>query len=502
VQALDHLGNGATGHMLSHPHKRVKLKRNAEETLEDRVTCTISLAVNHLPKPGDLIFEERVGNQVFIGNHFRFRRPYRDTVQTSKTYGDSARHHIRRTILPFEAETKPRPGGRYAAMLGQLTAGRNVFGFVGAKPCDARQPNDALTFGIGHAKDFQQLAGRIAINWAIEQGDLHRDDRFLNQQDQECFVALRPLGQPKPSAVESYLTQNKAQLANRRDLGTLCTYGDTSDDDSAGDLRGRKFYLHQPDAAEAVDPNDPSRTMFEVTGPRKPDWQIGDKGRTITSDKAMLARFISAPGTTFKFTIRFRDLRTWELGALFLTLTADEGPLREFLGYLDPDKQLARLHNWLGSARQKVQAKQPLLALKLGHGRPLGLGSVRIDVKEIRRLSVAEDGWPRLEDHKVSEVRATALKALADKLQSQLGDRLTLWSDGVFLPWLQVHRYAGRKPFDYQRKNGKIFSFHTDLRRQHAEQRKKPVGDSPHRPRPGGLKSLDELDEIDGIVNS
>jgi hypothetical protein len=142
------------------------------------------------------------------------------------------------------------------------------------------------------------------------------------------------------------------------------------------------------------------------------------------------------------------------------------------------------LADWLGHVPAWNPTKdQPLLALKLGHGRPLGLGSVQMVVDVVRRLRFDEQAYPSTEDHATEDavraVREDAVRALAKHLLDSLGSaRVRTWAERVLLPWLQVHRYAGRKRFDYPRgktgKSGLIYDFHTEQRRQHARGRKLP----------------------------
>ena len=217
----------------------------------------------------------------------------------------------------------------------------------------------------------------------------------------------------------------------------------------------------------------------------------------------MLARFVSRPETEFKFAVRFRDLRSWELGAFLFVLTADEHQVRHLAKSLGLSEN-AKLSQWLeGIPLRKwnvdAKAKRPLLALKLGHGRPLGLGSVRIEVEQVSRLQL-KNGMPSLDDAEPGAVCRETVAKLAEKIKhGRSPEQIQRWADSVLLPWLQVHRYAGRKAFDYPSapdKKGErtIYNYHTNQRRLHAEGRKRPKrpGQAPRR---GGLKSLDDLDK-------
>ncbi|MCS7306406.1 MAG: TIGR03986 family CRISPR-associated RAMP protein [Thermoguttaceae bacterium] len=502
---LNYIADSSTGHLVKHPNAK-DLTQVPENIRKFRL------------QPGDLIFVEYDGDPekpesriIGIGHHFRFRRLYRDSIHTVRGGSAEDSGRLRKILCPLPEEQQTGGTDRYQGAPKTLTGARNLFGYVGVERdrYDPHRPNEPMTFGIGEG-DFSQLAGRISINMAVEvdpehpdRFDANRPGRFLNP-DYSYLVPLRPLGSPKPSAVEMYLTQDR--LSHRKDMGTLCTYGDTFDDASAGDLRGRKFYLHQPDAANSSEPayqqsrsaQPKGRWCYELFHSRQPDWKTGDTFHLL-GNQAPIARFVSCPGTKFRFTIHFRNLRSWELGALLFTLTADEPLIRRLVEALGQD-QVGELNTWLAriSGWQNTAPGAPLLALKLGHGRPLGLGSVHITIDKMIRLRFDSQGVPSPEECNLPDVRFSTIQKLAEKIRSALSEaQVQTWAKRVLLPWLQVHRYAGRKSFDYPRKPDKqgnllIYEFHSQERKKHAKGRKlKKTGQLP----PGGLKSLDQLDE-------
>lgn len=497
LRTLTHLADTKRGHLKAHPQV------NGRETLE-RTKSNIESFLKLKRWVGYLMYLEidsNTGEVVSLGHHFRYRWRYRDTIhedhdpQRSSIRGqraDLARRpdvaRLRSILCPAPLEVPREVDSRYPNAPRQLTAARALFGFVGA---EKYAPDEPLTFGIGAGgkDDFNQLAGRIAFNWAAEvvPTDPKPDQRFLNAE-KFCLVPLKPLGSPKASAVEVYLQQTA--LRGRTDGGTLCTYGDSLDDPAAGELNGRKFYLHQPDAR-----SDPK--SYELL-PGSDDWVAVGNPPTyhILSQQSAVARFVSKPTTRFRFTIRFRDLREWELGALLFVLRADADVLRAFLVHLNLNNS-PKLSHWLNATQAKVDADHPLLALKLGHGRPLGLGSVRVNVRSMKRLkfdtaitlgSTTPSLWP-----KVETLQDAALNSTQDTLVAKLATKLiqgqaAAWAEQVLLPWLKIHQYADRTHSNYQRANGLIYSYHTQERRDHAEGRKKnpPQG---HRT-PRGLKPL------------
>lgn len=256
---------------------------------------------------------------------------------------------------------------------------------------------------------YERLAGRIAINHAVSDGV----PKFLGNPKTGYCVPLKILGQPKPSAWEFYLQQPPDEDK------PLVTYGDLPND-AGGELAGRKFYRHQ----KSVSPDD-----IKATTPDE-----------INSDQATLARFICAPQTRFKFAIRFMSLRDWELGAL--------------LAVLQP-------HLLAPGSEPECYAH------KLGLGRPLGMGSVRITPKEIRvRLEKDVKLFSRETREKSVEF---ALEALRNKLDS-----------ATVKHWLEAHELVDGKhlgyPVGWTNVDGQpvqtIYAWHTNLRREYSKLRR------------------------------
>lgn len=245
---------------------------------------------------------------------------------------------------------------------------------------------------------------------------------FLGSETNGYSLPLRILGEPKPSAWEFYLQQPS------KSDSPPSTYGDLSGD-VGGELAGRKFYLSSSSA---------KNTHFST-----------NEADVIKSDQATLARFICDRGSTFKFMIRFAGLRVWELGAL--------------LAVLEPHR--------LDSS---TAAKAEDFAHKLGLGRPLGMGSVRVTVDAVRARRGRDIDLVDLsgEDGQLGgltpESAVAALKTKA-KLDSTVLDQ-----------WLAVHRYVDRGRLDYPREMTKvdgqpketIYAWHTNLHRRFSKLRR------------------------------
>ncbi|BCU08294.1 TIGR03986 family CRISPR-associated RAMP protein [Allochromatium tepidum] len=262
---------------------------------------------------------------------------------------------------------------------------------------------------------FERLAGRIAINHAVSDGT----PRFLGDPARGYCIPLKILGQPKPSAWEFYLQQPTDSK------NPLNTYGDLPGD-SGGELAGRKFYRHQP-----------STKQSDITAS---DTDI------INSDQATLARFVCDSGTRFRFSIRFARLRLWELGALLAVLEphllADGG-------------------------------KEDDYAHKLGLGRPLGMGSVRITRKAVRIRTEKEGAF--LDDSAQDSLLKEALQVLQERL-----------NDDQVQPWLSAHRIVKGQRLGYPlaetKVDGKrvqtIYAWHTnEVRRPYSQLRRQQSPD-------------------------
>jgi CRISPR-associated protein (TIGR03986 family) len=249
---------------------------------------------------------------------------------------------------------------------------------------------------------FTRLAGRIAINHAVSLGV----PRFLGGPSTGYCVPLKILGQPKPSAWEFYLQQPD-------DLKKpMNTYGDLPGD-LGGELAGRKFYRHQP-------------------GTKPSDLEAGDD-EVIASDQATLARFICQPGTHFRFSIRFARLRDWELGAL--------------LAVLEP-------HHLVSGGKPGDYAH------KLGLGRPLGMGSVRLTRQAIRLRQERDVEF--MESTKAAKRVSQALQSVKIKLDQT-----------PVQEWLAAHRWQEGQRLGYpESSDGTIYGWHTDIRKDYSRLRR------------------------------
>lgn len=312
-----------------------------------------------------------------MGHHFRYRWAYTDSIR------------YRNAIQPQHKTLRSQLNAAAQELNGQLNGAHLLFGYAGEK----RQFD---------GQSIDKLAGRIAINHAVSEVN----PRFLNQE-QNHWVFLNILGQPKASAVEHYLEPNPKH-------SLMQTYGDLPGQEG-GKLAGRKVYRHQKNAATLPRYQAPSEDVRN-------------------SDQSTLARYVSAPGSQFKFTLRFARLRDWELGALIAALNPE---------------------------RLKDNAKVDDYALKLGYGRPLGLGSVKIVID-----ACLLENQPLVEQETAFTPWVSAAK---DKLSSSTIDKwLAMLSyqrnDDLAYPTLQNTRNSSETT---------IYNYHTDIRKTHSKNRRK-----------------------------
>lgn len=349
---------------------------------------------------------------VSLGHHFQYRWRYADSVRLN------AAGALRPELAPLRDERPALADGPHAPPQ-ILSAARLLFGYADderAKSDPARDP-----FGRG---DYARMAGRISPNMAVEIVPKDGKPRFLNESA-NCSVNFHVVGQPRPSAVEFYLQQE--DLPKK-----LTTYGDLPGE-KGGSLAGRKHYRHQPDAVNV-------QQCYEAPV------------NANANARGTQARFVSTPGSRFRFTLRFARLRDWELGALLCALEPERLDLH---------------YGGLYAANPPGDSADPRFALKLGYGRPLGLGSVQLRADKLR---VRQEGELTVSDESRDGETPIATKAL-DALKAKLGDAQERRSQ--LAQWLHLLAYRGQTRAAYPRiDDGDIFGFHSALRRAHAKARR------------------------------
>jgi hypothetical protein len=192
------------------------------------------------------------------------------------------------------------------------------------------------------------------------------------------------------------------------------------------------------------------------------------------------------PDTKFRFTLRFRDLRPWELGAVLFALEPER--IDSFLPHLNiRDIVQSQLMTTIPAQPKH----QPRFALKLGHGRPLGMGSVQIQVDELWFVNDNSDKnglkpveWKKDESFVFNKSSTDpAIKAFCQKVNEYPKFEI------VLIPWLKLHQYRGLARAEYPRseEDGEIYTFHSERRQNHAKTRR---SNAPLQPDEKALKPL------------
>ncbi|HAA55448.1 MAG TPA: hypothetical protein DCE42_11870 [Myxococcales bacterium] len=412
LATIRHLADITHGHFSErHPDvpKTVKKDEAREHILE--------AAKNTVFSPGDLVWVEWDTKKECItslGWHYYYRWAYTDTVRW-KSGTDERRE--RRGLFPQPKELEKDENGAPKA----LSAVRHLFGYTGdnegcknigePKEEDHPQPSENSSKNPMPRKDHTQLMGRISVNSALEivgESDTE-EDRFLPP------TFLKELGMPRPSAVEHYLKQPYNPKKRPSDQATLVTYGDVTGYDAPGELAGRKFYLDRKDAENAEDE----------------PWEDHSEANRL-NDRSTLALEASKKNRTFRFTIRFRDLKASELAAIMIALCPNQ------------------FSDILEGTHKKGYCS------KLGYARPLGWGSVCIETKQLLTYRPSEKK-PTLES--VSDVETWT----KDNYQTTEKQE----------EWLAIHRRHHPDAGDYPRgKDKNIHSYHTKLRAEHSRKRR------------------------------
>lgn len=324
-------------------------------------------------EPNQLIYVEydTVNKKVVsFGHHFHYRWRFADTVTTQLINGENI----------LRPELTPVKNG--------LSAPLAMFGYT---------------------QDKDALAGRISINFATEvisEAEKNNTDRFI---DTGRSFALKPLGQPRPSAVEFYLKQQP-------NATKLITYGDVLPPNLAGKsdggvLAGRKFYPHQ------------TNTNAQ---------HYKEQGTPETHNPRV--RYVLPKDRKFRFTIRYKDLTDWEVCTLLLAI----------------QPHLA-----------KDGTKPEEYGLKLGYARPLGFGSVCIDAKQHQQFDAKDFSPIPVDNDKF-------IKAIKGKV-SNLDAWLTSAKLDERLRHYPTKNVLNRET---QQEEPSIYAWHGDIRRKHARQRR------------------------------
>lgn len=198
---------------------------------------------------------------------------------------------------------------------------------------------------------------------------------------------LKILGSPKPKYYPFYLRpadQDQDEYSGVGYYSTISIPGDWWP--QKGALRGRKFYLHHPGAVS--DPNNarqaPNQQMTpdEACEHVKMTPEMLNEGDGLQSHQNMTA-CVLPPGGTFTGYLEFDSLADYELGLLLWAVSLSDSPLQS-----DPGR-----------------------AHKLGMGRPIGMGTVRLSINHVFAENPV-DGWRAGDNQGTTEMDAAEAERL------------------------------------------------------------------------------------------
>lgn len=416
-RTTQHLIDTESGHISSR-HPQSPLSSLAEKIIENRKlqkNQLIFIEIDESRTPKDINGSDKEFISSY-GNHYYYHWRYKNSVRMLNTgFGE--------TETTREELRSPVPDKDSPATLNIV---ESLFGYS----------NKENTIEDGNQNT--RLAGRIAVNHALEVIKYGQKGVLAK----ELNASLPPTGSPKSSAVEFYLEQNSsANLMN--------TYGDDYYAKSNTGLNGRKFYPHQKRPTETGDAR-----SFTALSNLKTNAYINDKFAPLT-------KYMVPKKTLYRFSINFRSLKRWELGLLLVSirpelvwevLTSNKTNL--------PKLKISK--NWADAQENK---QTPHLGVKLGYGRPFGLGSCYVQKSYISLINNKND----IDQAAVVE---TTLKKLSEFSAF----------DEVLAQWLKVHDMNRAQTLDYPiagRENNTI-GFHLGIRQSHSGNRRlnKPIADN------------------------
>lgn len=449
LETRQHLGDAEHGHISRLPKRQDARFRPSLPTLT----------------PHTLIFcemQQGDGGQARIisfGHNFRYRWRHLDGIASRAIAFDTARGEWvfeRRPELRAHPDEGPGPDGRPAkltgtrALLGYVVDGHNT-SFGGADP--------QLVERLLALKDpFDRMAGRISCNFAMERlkpGETTAE-RFVTGAHTP-FVFLHPTLSPKPSSFRTYVPRQGrvGQPASSWGDGLLETPDAVVVQNGTQLFAGRKFFAHQGRWNAASGLLDLGRHHFDLVHLLNMNGATAhardDIRKFILSDQASIACGVVNPGREFGWTVRFKDLRRHELAALLAVL--EPGRLAESVRSVTQGMRVSRAAAPTGAS----------FAVKLGHGRALGLGSVRIAVDRILY-------WSQRRGEKDKEpTRPEVEELLCKHLLPRLDDDVT----AAWLGAMRVDREDERRPYLLHRnaagQQESALSFNSEWRKQHLQ---------------------------------
>lgn len=252
---------------------------------------------------------------------------------------------------------------------------------------------------LGQAKAAagrSSMAGRVSINGALERvkPGATLKDRFCSGSSDRVVpfaVWLHPLTSAKgPSWAKGYVPGNESvrndQLLKTLGDGIRVQNGKVEIQNASTASFGYKHFVHHKATLGCEE--GPDRAHFDLPSfieardqrDDPPDGSLRiQRRKPLLSSQAAIAMRISKPGIEFGLTVRFKDLLPGELGVLALAINPDQ--LEGALSKVKDEMLRQTLEGKLAAIEElEVCELKRRFGLRLGHGKPLGLGSIAIDI--------------------------------------------------------------------------------------------------------------------------
>lgn len=366
------------------------------------------------------------GQVISFGHNFRYRWRHLDTPLTRAARFDGNRWvtEPRPEVAAHADEGPASASGGTAGPPDKLTAVRNLLGYV----VTAKAGTSPSAFGrLSQLRDpFNRMAGRVSFNMAIEWDEEDPpEQRFVNGGAGKAMTFLHPTASPKASFSRAYVPGASTSWGDgivREEANGLTIYRLQN---GATRLAGRKFYLHQgkllPNGLLEVPAEhyDLGRLVAKAGADgRVAKCAFGrwDLVQQLWNQQSAVAFRISREGRRFGFAVRFKDLRRHELAAVVAVLQP-EYLAQAIVEHASERLPLAREY---ACSHLPDASGRPCFGHKVGHGRALGMGSVRIQIDAAR-------------------LRSGDAPLGKKNLQEIIGSLLPRLHDESALQWLKVH---------------------------------------------------------------
>lgn len=443
-----HLKDTKQGHLVSHHPHFFKAKKNVQKAILEGIEQQRNLQDWIPNNKGTLLIyvEASVDKKgkpyriVSFGNHFRYYWLYKDSVRMLNS-------GLGEGVLRPELTLDANEAFKTNSLPEQLNLARSLFG-------DVEQDANGKTEEKKESNTFSRIAGRVNVNHALEY--VHEQNVTKSIANSQICFAMPRAGAPRPNAEHN--------LIQYSDSPSMSTWGWVADDPDTV-LAGRKFYRHQRNSANyKINPKAIEQTpnLAEVFAP--------------------ILNYVSPKESQYRTSLRFKGLSPIELGILLIAIQPDR-LLKDDI----QNKLPTSIRDYFNKINRDQQSsgESPVFAHKLGYGKPLGLGSVgiNIDSAKLLRTNIQKGAVLNLEsvvnsDEEMDFTISAAIEYMDKSMLDEHGE--SCW-DKVLLPWLILHNfqnapqrleYPSAKAKVKNKETNTIVKYHSNVRGNQIEQRR------------------------------